>query len=76
MTGEAEHQDARRRKLFLIADEIGLTRTERIEFSQYLLRRDVTTWKGLSDEQVERLLDGHEGYQLITELLAQRAALM
>jgi hypothetical protein len=72
MTSERECQDNRRRKLYLICDEIGLSRSERIEFSQYLLRRDITTWKTLSDAQVGRLLDGLEGFQLVSELLSQR----
>lgn len=60
------------RKLFLLADEIGLTRTERIELSCYLLRRDITTWKQLDDAQVCRMLDALEGWQLIQALNAQR----
>jgi hypothetical protein len=63
---------ARRRKLFLVAKEIGLTRDERLEMSCYLLRRDVTTWKTLSDEQVCRLLDAFEGHHLVTSLLQMR----
>ena len=60
------------RKLFLMADEIGLTRNERIELAQILLRRDITSWKNLTDEQVLRLADALEGFQLVTTLLALR----
>lgn len=66
-------QSAKVRKAFLVArNEIGLTPEERIALSTYLLRRDMTTWKGLDDEQASRLLDALEGYQLITELKRQR----
>ena len=67
--GDAER---RRRKLFVYADEIGLTRDERIELAEIILRRDLTTWKGLDDEQVTRLLDAMEGFLLITYQLSLR----
>lgn len=60
------------RKLFLMADEIGLNRDERVELAQYLLRRDITSWKNLDAEQVLRLADALEGYQLISALLGLR----
>jgi hypothetical protein len=65
-------QTPQSRKLHLRAKEIGLTRDERIDLTQFLLRRDVTSWKQLDDDQVLRLLDCLEGYQLIEALLAQR----
>lgn len=58
--------------MFLLAREIGLTREERVELASYLLRRDLTSWKGLDDVQVSRLLDGLESYQLISGLKAMR----
>lgn len=73
MTESGVSQSPRLRKLFLLAkNEIGLTDDERIELSTYLLRRDMTTWKQLDDEQAGRLLDALEGYLLVTELLRQR----
>lgn len=54
------------------AKEIGLTREERIELAEYLLRRDITTWSTLDDDQVSRLLDAFDGFHLIVEMLAQR----
>ena len=63
---------ARRRKIFWHADQIGLTRDERIELAQYLLRRDVVSWKNLEDDQVDRLLDALEGWALIRTLLELR----
>jgi hypothetical protein len=64
---------ARRRKLFLNCDRLGLSKQERIELAQYLLRRDITSFKQLSDEQVNRLLDATEGAELVLVLLAQRS---
>ena len=63
---------ARRRKLFAFADQYDLTREERIEFAEYLLRRDVTSWKNLSDAQVCRLLDAFEGAELLMALASLR----
>ncbi len=64
--------DARRNKMYLLAMEIGLTRDDRIDLAQYILRRDITSWKDLTDEQVLRILDALEGYQLVHHLLAVR----
>jgi len=64
--------ETRRRKLFHLADEIGLTRDERIELAQFLLRRDITSWSQLDAEQVDRMLDCAEGFLLVTFLLTQR----
>ena len=64
---------ARRRKLFVLAGEIGLTRDERIELSRAILWRDIVTWKQLTDEQVSRMLDALEGYEKISWTLKNRA---
>jgi hypothetical protein len=61
-------QSPRQRKMFVLASEIGLTQPERIELAQYLLRRDIRSWKDLDEAQVCRILDALEGYQLITAL--------
>lgn len=72
MGSERVPQSAKRRKLFKVAKEIGLTDEERIALACFLLRRDITTWKRLTEEQEVRLLDACEGYELITELKRQR----
>lgn len=73
MSASGVPQSPRQRKLFLLLkNEIGLTDDERIELAQFLLRRDVTSYKQLDDEQVGRLLDAAEGYQLITALKEMR----
>ncbi len=55
------------------ADAIGLTREERLEVASYQLRRDITSWSQLDHNQVLRLLDSLEGYQLVSEILRQRS---
>jgi hypothetical protein len=65
---------ARRRKLFVLADEIGLSREERIEFARVLLWRDITSWGNLGEQQVDRLLDALEGYIFVTHTFMLRAA--
>jgi hypothetical protein len=65
-------QSKRLRKLYAVAKEIGLTDDERIDLAQMVLRRDITSWGQLDETQVCRLLDCIEGYQLISELEAQR----
>lgn len=67
-------QSPQRRKLHVLADEIGLVRDERIEIAQYLLRRDITSWSQLDEAQVARMLDALEGFGLVVEQLAQRAS--
>jgi hypothetical protein len=61
------------RKAYALADEIGLTRDDRIELAKALLWRDIESWKWLDDDQARRLLDALEGYEKITWLLNQRA---
>lgn len=56
----------------MVSREIGLTRDERLELASYILRRDVTTWKTLSDEQVWRMLDALEGFELIHQMVEDR----
>lgn len=65
-------QSAARRKLMVRASEWGMTRDERIEFAEQLLRRDVESWVDLDEDQVRRLLDGFEGCELLMEIVRQR----
>lgn len=64
--------EARRRKLFVLAKEIALTRNERMELAKAILWRDITSWKQLDDEQVARMLDALEGFEKVRWLLANR----
>jgi len=74
--GGGGSQSPRRKKLHLLADEIGLTREERLAWSSYALRRDITSWSQLDDAQVDRMLDQLEGFRLGFELHAQRPPAM
>lgn len=65
-------QSPQRRKLYLLATEIGLDREERVELARYLLRRDITSWQGLGEDQILRMLDALEGYHLVEMLFMQR----
>jgi hypothetical protein len=56
----------------MLSKEMGLTRDERIDLSQMILRRDVTSWKQLDDAQVTRMLEALEGYLLVSALFLQR----
>lgn len=69
MAQPVDVKEQKRRKAYLLAKELGLTDADRMELAQYILRRDVTTWKGLDEEQLERLLDAMSGFQLICHLL-------
>lgn len=73
MTVGDEPQSPARRKLFQRAKELGFTPVERIDLAQYLLRRDITSWKQLDEEQVRRLLDAFEGFELIVHILRDRS---
>lgn len=69
---ERASQTLRRKKMYAVAKEIGLSRGERIELAQYLLRRDISSWSDLDEDQVCRILDAMEGWLLIETLNAMR----
>lgn len=71
---DGDNATARRKKLFLYAKRIGLSRQDRIDLGEYVLRTDVSSWKDLDDEQVKRLLDALEGYLLVSYLLSEQVA--
>jgi hypothetical protein len=72
MTTEDEGPAARRRLLFVRAAAFDMTREERIELAEYVLRRDISSWKDLTDQQVCRMLDVLEGAALVIHMLGQR----
>lgn len=65
-------QEVLRRKMFVLAKEIGLTAEERLELASTLLWRDITSWKDLDEAQVRRILDALEGYEKISALIQLR----
>lgn len=68
----AQQQSPQRKKLYTLCGELGLTREERLEWASYQLRRDVTSFDALDEEQVGRLLDGIEGFSLLSVLIDLR----
>lgn len=71
MASQPGSAQARRRKAFKLADDIGLDRDQRIEFARALLWRDITSWSNLEPEQVDRLLDAMEGWVFIEHIRTQ-----
>lgn len=63
----------KRRKAMAYAKTYGLSRQDRLDLAEILLRRDVTSWKQLDDDQLTRLLDCLEGYALISHLRSVQA---
>lgn len=61
--------------MYLLAQQLNLTREERLQLSEVLLWRDVSSWSELNDDEIGRLLDAFEGYALLTHLSAQRSDL-
>lgn len=57
------------RKAFSLAKELGLSDEGRIDLATMLLPVPVTSWRGLDDEEVGRLLDAMMGYVFCRELL-------
>lgn len=72
MPTEPGSPEARRLKLFSLADHLGMSRDERLEIAKLVLHRDVTTWKNLEIGQVNRLLDALEGAVAMDEIRRQR----
>jgi len=70
--GYVDKVEARRRKLYLKAREHDLSKSDRIDLAQYFLRRDYTSWKDLSDQEVCRMLDAFEGFELLTFIQGTR----
>ena len=52
--------------------ENDLRREERIELAEMLLKRDVDSYKSLTEEEISRLVDALVGFELISTLLSLR----
>jgi hypothetical protein len=53
----------------MLAKRIGFDQQDRISFSNMILCLDHDSWTELSDAQLARVLDGIEGFLLVTYLL-------
>ena len=63
----------KRRKAMAYAKTYGLSRQDRLDLAEMILRRDVTSWKDLDEDQLTRMLDALEGFSLISHLLSTQA---
>ena len=68
----ASDPEAAKRRLWVLAHEHDLDRDERLEFASMLLAAEVESWKDLTAEQVERLLDALDGAHYLDEVKRQR----
>lgn len=67
--GLSERGMVMRRKAMHYCDLYGLERSERLELSEMILRRDITSWTQLDDAEMTRVLDALEGFGLVAHLL-------
>lgn len=66
--------DAQLRRLQTLASKCALSRDDRMELADVLLRRDqpVTTWNGLTLREAQTLSDALEGFAYIAHLQAEQ----
>lgn len=57
------------RKAMTVAKKFDLTREDRLDLAEYLLRRDVQSWTNLTVSQLDRLLDALDGCEYILQLI-------
>lgn len=71
-----QEQTPQRKKLYLLVSELGLNRIERLEIAEYLLRRDVSSFDSLDEDEVLRMLDALNGALLVLEQFRQRVRIL
>ena len=72
--GDENARTVKLKKAMWYADLYKLDRQERLELSEMILRRDIESWKSLTEEELVRVLDALEGFGLITHLKSQTRA--
>ena len=70
---EDEPQSPLRIRAYAAATDLGLDRNERVELSEMLLKIDVSSWRALTEEQMQRVADALEGARLVAVLRQLRA---
>lgn len=58
--------------MFVLADHLKLSKDELHDLATVILRRDITSMKGLEPTQVNRMLDALEGAEKVIEIKRQR----
>jgi hypothetical protein len=66
-------QSPLRIRAYAAATDLGLDRNERVELSEMLLKIDVSSWRALTEEQMQRVADALEGARLVAVLRQLRA---
>ena len=69
---QADPRTVKFRKVMHYVDLYRMSRDERLGLAEYVLRRDVASFKDLTEPQLERLLNAFEGHALIQHLLNSR----
>lgn len=66
--------DAQLRRLQVLAQRCALSRQDRLDLADVMLRRDqpVTTWKGLTLREAQTLSDALEGFAFVAHLQAEQ----
>ena len=62
-------QSALRRKTYLLAKEIGLSRADRMDLAEAVLVHDVNSWSDLDEQEIGRIADALNGYAAISHLV-------
>lgn len=61
-----------RKLAFHLCDQYNLSREERIDLAEILLRRDVASWKDLDVHELGRIVDALLGHALVSHLIRTR----
>jgi len=69
---EDSRQSSTRRRAYAIAKELTFTDEERWQFAEFFLKVDVSSWRNLTEAQIERVADALEGARLVKVILQQR----
>ena len=61
--------DKQRAYLFALARQFGFTDEERHDLAEVVLRRDIESWKDLTQHEAGRLIDSFEGFGKVSHIL-------
>jgi hypothetical protein len=61
-----------RNMLYAMADDCGMARSDRHEFAEQILRREVSSWAYLTFDEAARLIDAFTGFRVGLHLMSER----